>query len=91
MDYKLIKKCVWTGIFSFVIGMITEYILHKYGKDDNILTKYKNKNKYLFCIYAFCFGFLLRDFLEIIGFEAYCEQKCNLGKCDYVCTVKIKA
>ena len=93
MDYKLVQKCVLTGIFSLVIGYITEYILTKLKKEDNILTKIKNnnKNKYLFYIYAFCFGFILRFFLETIGFEAYCEQKCNQGKCDYVCTLKINA
>jgi|688.fasta_scaffold1861533_1 hypothetical protein len=89
MDYDLVKKCVYTGLFSLVIGIITEIILSKLGKTDNILTKTKSKNNTLFFIYAYSFGFILRYFLEIIGFEAYCEQKCIQDKCKYVCTLKI--
>jgi len=91
MNNKLIKEGIYIGIFTVFIGFLTEYILTKFNKKDNFLSKLK-ENKQLFILYLFIFGILLHLFLEYSGFEAYCEKKCNSdGVCNYVCTVKVNA
>jgi hypothetical protein len=86
---QLIINSIYTGLFALVMGIIIEKILKKLNRPNNILTKTKEKNYCKFLFFSFAFGFLIRFILEYIGFEAYCEKKCNGNNCNYTCTVKI--
>lgn len=89
MSNSLMVKSIYTGIFSIFIGIVTEKILIKCDKCDNFLTQKKKHNYYTYLLMLFGIGFIIRFVLEYIGFEAYCEKKCNAGKCDYVCSIKM--
>lgn len=86
---KTITNSLYTGLFTIIISMITEKILVKLKRPNNILTKTKKKNYYLYIFFSFLVGFSIRFILEYIGFEAYCEKKCSGNDCNYTCTVKI--
>lgn len=86
---KTTINSIYTGIFTVLVGVITEKILVKINRENNILTKTKKKNCCLFFFWSFAIGFSIRFVLEYIGFEAYCEKKCQGNICNYTCTVKI--
>lgn len=86
---KTTINSIYTGIFAVMISVITEKILVKLNRENNILTKTKKKNYCLFLFWSFVIGFIIRFVLEYIGFEAYCEKKCQGNNCNYTCTVKI--
>jgi len=93
MEYseKIIINSIYTGLFTVVISMITEKVLVKLRRPNNILTKTKKQNYCQFILSSFAIGFVIRFILEYVGFEAYCEKKCNGNSCNYVCTVKVNA
>ena len=86
---KTIINSIYTGIFAVMISVITEKILVKLNRENNVLTNTKKKNYCVFIFWSFIIGFSIRFVLEYIGFEAYCEKKCQGDVCNYTCTIKI--
>lgn len=91
INKELLKRCLIAGITAMIIGYITEYILYKKDRHDNFLTKMKQKCLYRFLVLLFLIGCGIHIFSELIGFEAYCEKKCNAGTCSYTCRIGFKA
>jgi len=86
---KLILHCIIIGIFTILMGLLTEKTLSKYQRKNNFLSKLKH-NYPLFIVSLFTFGIILHLLFEYSGFEAYCEKKCNdQNVCSYVCTIKM--
>jgi hypothetical protein len=90
MDNKLIKNSIYIGIFTIIIGFITEKILYKFNRKNNFLTRWKQSLPN-FIVILFVIGLLINLLIEYSGFEASCTRKCDrlTNKCDYVCNVKI--
>ena len=92
INNELVKRSIISGIISVIIGYTTEKILYVNDCHDNFLTKMKQKCILRFILSLFLFGCCVHIFSELIGFEAYCERKCNeAGKCSYSCRVGFKA
>jgi len=92
LNNPLIEKCIIIGIITVIIGMLTEKILTYYESTNNFLSKAKNSNTTTFILYLFIFGYSLGYIMDLIGFEAYCERKCNEANfCNYSCKVGFKA
>ena len=84
ISYRLLFNCFIIGIFTIIIGIITEHILCKFDKKDNCLSRIKIYYSN-FIILLFIFGFTVHLFFECSGFESYCEKKCINNNCSYIC------
>ena len=84
----IIENYIFIGFFTVIIGYIIEHLLSSNNINDNYLTKLNKQNKIKFIIYMFSIGVIIQFILQIIGFETYCERKCELNKCFYNCNIK---
>ena len=90
MDNKLISNCIIIGIFTVIVGYMTEKTLNKFNRKNNFLSNLK-QSTFKFIITLFLFGVSLHLLLEYSGFEANCIRKCDTqNNCNYVCTIKVK-
>jgi len=87
---QLIINNIYAGIFSIMIGYITEKILYTFNRKNNFLTRWKHSFP-KFIILLFLIGVLINSFVEYTGFEANCTRKCDslTNKCNYVCNIKM--
>lgn len=84
----IIKHCVFIGILTIIIGIITEKTLYKFNRRNNILSRLKH-NYFLFVLSLFIFGMFIQFLFEYSGFETYCYRKCDETHCEYICQMKI--
>ena len=90
MNTKTIVNSIYVGIFTIIIGIITEKILYKLNRKNNFLTRWSH-NYLKFICYLFIIGLFINSVMEISGFETSCTKKCDpiTNTCNYVCNVKI--
>lgn len=90
INNKLLKDCIIIGIFTNILGLITEKILYKYNRKNNFLSNTKKESFLKLVIILFFIGVGLHLFVIYSGLEVYCERRCNeLNECKYVCKLEM--